>query len=140
MSTAARQASSRRRITATTDIIAIIGTIATTGTIADGNARVSGRTIDAVMHETSWHFISLRLMAQAWTCTATEVVPILIRSAYYTQACGTSWRRDYRAPSLSARAQSVAELHEAQLALDQIGHDHQQTFAVGHDRRNRPDP
>ena len=31
-------------------LIAIIGTIATTGTIADGNARVSGSTIDAVMH------------------------------------------------------------------------------------------
>ena len=28
------------------------------------------------------HFISLLLMAQAWTCTATEVVPILIRSVY----------------------------------------------------------
>jgi hypothetical protein len=50
VSTAAKQASSRRRITATTDIIAIIGTIATTGTIADGNARVSGSTTDAVMH------------------------------------------------------------------------------------------
>ena len=34
VSTAARQASSRRRITATTDTIAIIGTIATTGIIA----------------------------------------------------------------------------------------------------------
>ena len=50
------QASFRRQITATTDTIAIIGTtattgiIATTGTIADGDARVSGSTIYAVMH------------------------------------------------------------------------------------------
>jgi hypothetical protein len=61
VSTAATQASSRRRITATTDTTAIIGTIATIGTIADGTARASGRTIDAVMRRAGSTGLSVQL-------------------------------------------------------------------------------
>ena len=76
MSSAAKQASFRRRITAiiaTIGTTVIIGTIATIGIIARGNARARGRTVDAVMHRAGYTGVSVEpalfVLKPAWgTC------------------------------------------------------------------------